>query len=311
MRSVAGLSAPSAAGLPELIEVEILESVKCYPVQNVLAMNQEGLLDCYRHFSRNKHTDGGGRAKRRRAQMEKEAESEEEVRVMDEHGFMRFARDMGLSSTLPHSKLAGAFHCTARATRGEAKPVQDSSSFFASVAVVAMLVFEGENELTAREKVGTMLSMIDKDGKFFRCAPPILVGSNFESFLWEVFQNYCSVSDRKKGGGLGGVTSSGFSRFVKEFGILKGVPASSGRADTIFRDIVTKRANGRGGGGGGGGGGGMGLSKRSGCGNRMSFDDFIVGVAHLAREKNRKYVGVDDANVAKECIEDLVRFIKA
>jgi len=248
---------------------------------------------------------------------------------------------------LPNSKLLGAFRSCAIKTTGEAKPILDSQHFCFCFAVVAMLVFEGEQELTAREKVGTLLSTLDSKNRFLKYPAPILVGSQHEEVLWKIFNNYISVTDRKKGNGEGGVTSSSFAKFVKEYAILKGIPASSGKVrggersdpqrsvscrrfdyfcahtltscpllrfpaslqtDAIFTEVVTRRAaisdNKR-----------TAEVKHSGTHatsrQKMSFDDFVLSIAHLGRAKEKGFEVVDDGLVVKACVEDLIAYMRS
>ena len=302
---------PPSSGFAEHIDEKILSSVRGHPTQNVLAMNQEGLLDCFKHYSRNQHTSKAKQRKRTFSSTATTANAIDDggVRVLDEASYMRFAREMSLTTILPNSKLLGAFRSCAMRTNGEQRPILDSQHFCSCLAVVAMLVFEGEPELTAREKVGTLLSTLDSKNRFLKYPAPILVGSEHEAILWEIFQNYCSVIDRRKGNGEGGVTSSGFAKFVKEFGILKGIPASSGKTDAIFTEVVTRRAarsNNR----------QTAEVKHSGTHatntKKMSFDDFVLSVSYLGRAKEREgFEAVDDAVLVKACVDDLVEYMRA
>ena len=103
-----------------------------------------------------------------------------------------------------------------------------------------------------------------------------------------------------------GITSNAFNNFVKKHQILKGIRAGSGRADSLFREIVHTRErefamhHSRIGGAKIKLGGEHGHSKDFGIGgkggtvqhhhlsekqhvNRMNFDDFLLAVSMLAK----------------------------
>lgn len=212
----------------------------------------------------------------------------------------------------PLSSLSGAFHYAATSGGGEKRPVLDCDGFFSSIACVAMLVFEGDDELTPREKVGMFLSSIDAEKRFVNWEQPVLVGVQVEEVLWEVFQKYVSVKDKSRGAEHGFLTSMGYAKFVKEFGILKGLSFAMGKSDTVFKEVVMKRAHrvvqGLGGGKGRGdiGGGGR-VGSHANNSSKMSFEDFILSLCGLGRLRERGLSAVEDCEVVKLMYGEIIR----
>jgi hypothetical protein len=192
-------------------------------------------------------------------------------------------------------------------TASERRPVLDSTGFFKSIACIAMLVFEGDDELTPREKVGMFLSTIDSGNKFLNWQPPVLIGRQIEDVLWEVFLKYVSVKEKQKGEQHSSLTSMAYAKFVKESGLLRGMHFATGKTDTVFREVVMKRAHrvvkGLGGGSGGGGGGTHATNA-----SKMSFDDFILSFAGLGRLKEpRALQCLDDSEIVKLVCSEIIR----
>ena len=211
-----------------------------------------------------------------------------------------------------HSKLSSAFESTAFVVSGEARPIQNSKGFVTAFALVAMIVFARESHLTPREKVGSLLHVFDSEGLYVNWAAPVVIGKQSEEVLWEIFKNYCSSLDKKKEGSGVCLTSGAYAKFVKEFNILRGVSASSGKTDTVFREVVMRRAHA----GEKKGSGTTTSSKRqvvsgiqsikSGSTSRMSFEDFVVSLAAMARLRNRHLDKESDGAVVQSMCAELI-----
>ncbi|GMH81989.1 hypothetical protein TL16_g09110 [Triparma laevis f. inornata] len=286
------------------IDPKILSEVRGTAVQGVLVTNSDGLDDMFRHYSRNQHT--GAQSKRKRGGAYTVDSSG--IRIMDEHGWIRCCKEMGMSKSLSTSKLLACFRSCSYTSENEVKAVCDESGFCSSIACVAVVSRMGvggveKNDETAREMVAQLLSEIDLAAKFLKCPEPIKVGRKCEDVAFEIFQNYCGVLERKKGGGAT-MNSNNFSKFVKEFGLLHGVQSTGGKIDTVFQQVVSKRSR-------------KSDNKKTAevrhtgthsTRRLMTFDDFLLGLAGLARIKdfNRELEGVEDEVVVKEVVEALV-----
>ena len=100
------------------------------------------------------------------------------------------------------------------------------------------------------------------------------------------------------------LSSNNFSKFVKEFGLMRGVQSAGGKIDTVFQRVVSDRAmksdNKK-----------TAEIKHTGTHSTrrsMAFDDFLVGLCGLARAKdfNRELEGVEDEAIVKEIIVTMV-----
>ncbi len=108
------------------------------------------------------------------------------------------------------------------------------------------------------------------------------------------------------------LTSGAYAKFIKEFNVLRGVAASSGKTDTVFREVVMRRAHA----GEKKGGGTPTTSKRqvvggtqsikSGSTSRMSFDDFVVSLAAMAKLRNRHLDKESDGAVVQSMCAELI-----
>ncbi|GMH96177.1 hypothetical protein TrST_g13183 [Triparma strigata] len=284
------------------LDPKILSEVRGSAVQGVLVTNSDGLDDMFRHYSRNQHT-GTTQSKRKRSYLTVDSS---EIRVMDEHGWIRCCKDMGMAKYLSVSKLLACFRSCSFTSDFEVKAVCDESGFCSSVACVAIVSrmgTGGKDGETARELVAELLSSIDPGAKFLKCPKPMRIGQKCEDMAWEIFLNYCGVLERKKGGGAS-LSSNNFSKFVKEFGLMRGVQSAGGKIDTVFQRVVSDRAmksdNKK-----------TAETKHTGTHSTrrsMAFDDFLVGLCGLARAKdfNRELEGVEDEAIVKEIIVTMI-----
>lgn len=287
---------PQDTGFAERIDPNILRTAESdSPAQAVIVMNQEGLGECFKLYSRNQHTGKGGvgakkggvGAKRKAAPggatHPKNDTGGAANRVLGEDNFLRLCRDLGLGSVLPNGKLLGAYHVGAVSGEGEKRPVLDLKGFRKVMLVIGLLVFDGDEELTAREKVGMFLSSIDAENRFLNWSEPVLLGGAVEKVracerrerkekssaalgsrtaraiaptypsapppspppqvLWHTFLKYVSVKDKQQGPEHGSLTSQAYAKFAKDGGVLRGLPFAMGKTDTVFREVVMKRAH--------------------------------------------------------------------
>ena len=292
---------PLDAGVMRLAQDEAASSV--------LAMNRDGLRRCFEHYSRPQRV-GSTIAKRKRDGVASSGKENDAggARVLDEDSFLRLCREMGLCQLLPNNnKLSSAFEATAFEAAEEAKPVQDAKGFVSSIAIIAMLAFAKESHFTPREKVGSLLHLFDSEGLYVTWTPPVIIGKQAEEVLFEIFQNYCSALDRKKEGPAVCLTSGAYAKFVKEFNVLRGVAASSGKTDTVFREVVMKRAHaGEKKGGNSRQSIGGAQNNKHPSSSRMSFDDFILSLASMARLRNRSLENESDSVVVQSMCAELI-----
>ena len=144
------------------IDPKILSEVRGTAVQGVLVTNSDGLDDMFRHYSRNQHT--GAQSKRKRGGAYTVDSSG--IRIMDEHGWIRCCKEMGMSKSLSTSKLLACFRSCSYTSENEVKAVCDENGFCSSIACVAVVSRMGvggveKNDETAREMVAQLLSEID------------------------------------------------------------------------------------------------------------------------------------------------------
>jgi hypothetical protein len=183
------------------------------------------------------------------------------VLMMSENSWLRLTKAVKMNPDLVSSKSLRHFAACSQNASGSTESGLDFNQFCTALGLCAIYIFrEHAEEWSLREKaIALFASLKDFEPAFKDVKLPVqFIGPQIEHFLWRLFHHFSSTSttsntDVKKLA----LTNWGWSKLVRELGILDGVVSSSVHPDVMYNKYATK--------------------------GKLSFDAFVSAIAEFDR----------------------------
>lgn len=171
------------------------------------------------------------------------------VQVMNENGWLRFCKSMGLMPSLVSAKSLRHFAISATTGTSNDRNSTDAAlttgTFFNALGLCAIYIHrEKRDAWSLREKVLVLLNMMSNVEPSLGNVriPTNMIGPRIESFLYSLFEHFASSSTRKGGGNRANktLTNWGWAKLLRGLQVSESAMTSKVHPDIIYTKYATK-----------------------------------------------------------------------